>query len=141
MKKIIVLSGVAAVALAASAALAGDRQPPGAAMWDELDADGDGEVTLSEMNARHQQMFADADADGNGAISKEEMHAHFAKMHEEHRAERMGDKNGDGVVSRDEFEANARAHFEKLDANDDGVLSDDELAAGRGHGHHRQHKR
>lgn len=140
MKRIIFLSGVAVV-LTASAAFAGDRQSHSAAKWDMLDTNGDGEVTLSEMNAHHQKMFADADTDGNGAISKEEMHAHYKKMHEEHLAQLMGDKNGDGAVSRDEFDATARAHFEKLDANHDGVLSDDELAAGRGHGKHRKHKR
>lgn len=144
MKKMIVLSGMLAAVLAAGSALAADKQPgppPGEEMWDELDADGDGEVTLSEMNQHHQKMFSEADTDGNGAISKAEMHAHMEKMHAERRAEHMGDKNGDGVISRDEFEANASAHFDKLDANHDGVLSDEELAAGGGHGHHRRHGR
>lgn len=50
------------------------------------------------------------------------------------------DTDGDGVVSRDEFE---RAHdpFTRLDENGDGVLSEDELEGMRRHrGHRRAHR-
>ncbi len=37
------------------------------------------------------------------------------------------DANGDGKVTKTEFEANARAMFARMDRNGDGVLSGDEL--------------
>lgn len=37
------------------------------------------------------------------------------------------DANGDGTVTRAEFEANARAMFARMDRNRDGVLSGEEL--------------
>lgn len=39
------------------------------------------------------------------------------------------DKNGDGVLTRDEFLAHPSAMFDKLDANHDGKVTKDELAA------------
>jgi Ca2+-binding EF-hand superfamily protein len=43
------------------------------------------------------------------------------------------DKNGDGVVTRDEFLSHPSALFDKLDANHDGKLTKDELAAAHEH--------
>jgi len=50
------------------------------------------------------------------------------------------DKNGDGLISRDEAQASPRlaASFDKLDVNKDGLLTRDEMRAGRskaGDGH------
>ena len=39
------------------------------------------------------------------------------------------DRNGDGVITRDEMDAARQAAFERLDANRDGVLDEDEFAA------------
>jgi hypothetical protein len=39
------------------------------------------------------------------------------------------DANGDGVISAQEFDAAAKARFQRMDANHDGVIDADELAA------------
>lgn len=140
MKRLIILSGILAAGLAAGAALAEEDSPSGphgAAMWDELDADGDGRVTLGEMTEHQRAMFAEADADGDGAISKEEMKTHFQKRHGGMRAKRLGDANGDGVVTRAEYDLRAAEHFDELDADHDGVISEEESAAAHKGRHHR----
>lgn len=40
------------------------------------------------------------------------------------------DKNGDGAVSKKEFDAFHSAHFKELDANHDGKITQDEMDAG-----------
>lgn len=140
MKKLVILSGVLAAGLATGAALAEDQSPSGphgAAMWDELDANGDGQVTLGEMTEHQRAMFAEADADGNGAISKAEMKTHFEKRHGEMGARMLGDANGDGVVTRAEYDSRSAEHFDEIDANHDGALSDEEIAAAHKGRHHR----
>lgn len=132
MRKLLILGVAAATIAAGGAALAGDR---GGHRWESLDADGDGEVTLSEMDARQQEMFTAADADGNGAISEEEMKAFHRGKRAGRHAKYLGDANGDGVVSRAEYDAHAASRFDKLDADGDGMLSDEEIANGR---HHRR---
>ena len=51
------------------------------------------------------------------------------------------DKNGDGLVSREEASSHPRLaqSFDRIDANKDGLLSADELRAARQSGHHRHH--
>ena len=41
------------------------------------------------------------------------------------------DENGDGVVSRDEAEASAKARFEKADGDGDGSVTQEEIKAAR----------
>ena len=71
MKKITLVSAaVAALGLTAVAAFAAD---PRDERWEQLDANGDGELSVSEMSARQAEMVEKADADGNGSLSREEM--------------------------------------------------------------------
>ncbi|MGE0410302.1 MAG: EF-hand domain-containing protein [Amphiplicatus sp.] len=124
MKKRIVLSALAAGALLSAAHAGEGKGPMGPGhRWDALDANGDGEISLNEMNARQREFLAEADKDGSGGVSKEELRAHF----QEKRAERMGDANGDGAIDKAEFEAAAEKRFAKMDQNGDGVISADEM--------------
>ncbi|MBI1365795.1 MAG: hypothetical protein GC153_07520 [Alphaproteobacteria bacterium] len=141
MKKIIIFSALAAAGLIAGGALAQGGQGPRdkESRWERLDANGDGKITLDELDARQKAFLAEADANGDGVLTKDELKA----VHDKRRAERaalmMGDANGDGKVTREEFEAREAARFAKLDTNKDGVLSPDELAAaprGPRHGKH-----
>lgn len=66
-----------------------------------------------------------------------------------HGGLRRADANGDGVLTRQEFDAGRDAMFARKDADNDGALSQDEMRAhregrgghhgGRQHGHHGGH--
>jgi Ca2+-binding EF-hand superfamily protein len=84
--------------------------------FDQIDGDGDGLLSAEEMKAQREKM--------RGKMEKkmEEMKS----MSPEERFSKM-DKNGDGVVSKDEFPME-RA-FDKIDADKSGGLSQEELEA------------
>lgn len=69
------------------------------------------------------QTAAPADKDNRSARMQQRAADHFAKL----------DKNGDGLVSREEATGNKRLeqNFEQADANKDGKLSKDEIHARR----------
>jgi Ca2+-binding EF-hand superfamily protein len=96
------------------------------------DANDDGVISREEFLARPNQMFDRLDTDRNGVISQAERDAMRAQRSA--RRERMNpDANGDGAVSREEFDAAGAAIFNRLDANGDGRVTQDE--APRHHGH------
>jgi Ca2+-binding EF-hand superfamily protein len=128
-------------------------------LFSELDSDGDGAVTLEEMQGAHEGRFAQADADGDGRLSREEMVAQ-AMTRAEAGIDRLlerADADGDGALSEAELDdmraarrvAGLQRMFERADANGDGQLSEAEFEAStqrmgagrgdrgerRGHGH------
>lgn len=102
-----------------------------------FDADGDGAVTLAEIQGKRAAEAKSLDADGDGKLSAEELvNADLARAKtfiEARVNARIAaqDTDGDGLLSAAEL-ATPRAPvglFERLDANNDGALSADELAA------------
>lgn len=112
----------------------------------------------AERQARHaerlQAQFARLDTDGSGGISRAEMDAAKGTRAQNRRASadgearagkrgkrgggmamhgmlRQADTNGDGAISRAEFEAAAAKQFARMDANGDGVVSVEERTAAR----------
>ena len=71
-------------------AMAGGMGGFGAAMFDRLDADHDGRVSLAEASSRALAMFDRADADRNGTVTPEERQA----AREAFRASRQGRRGG-----------------------------------------------
>jgi len=73
-----------------------------------------------------------AESGAQGASAQAQHHGMFARY----------DANGDGVITRAEFDAARQANFDRLDTNHDGSISRDELHAGfqnagdRGHWRH-----
>ncbi len=92
------------------------RTDPGAALFDEADADGDGAVTREELQALRAARAAALDTDGNGTLSAAELVA-FMSAEEQRRIERR-----------------VAAMMERFDADGDGELGAAELAAGHGMG-------
>ncbi len=124
-----------AFAVAGTSALAmgpRDREP---VTFQELDADGNGEISKAELEAHRKNRAASADANGDGKISLEEMQAaaqkqaveRVAKMFERH------DANKDGFISEDELPKRRKAGkmFDRIDADGNGSISEQEFADAR----------
>ncbi|OAN69818.1 hypothetical protein A8B78_21470 [Jannaschia sp. EhC01] len=149
----------AALAAPAFAQDGGDRQGPPRMIFQELDADGSGTVTLEEMQAAGSNRFAAADTDGDGALSREELLAQGAARMET-RVDRLlerADADGDGQLSMAEMEEaregrrghgrgdhgdrggrggrdgrggpNPERMFERMDADGDGEVTEAEFDA------------
>ncbi|MFV1527891.1 MULTISPECIES: EF-hand domain-containing protein [unclassified Phaeobacter] len=103
--------------------------------FEEMDTNGDGQVTRSEMEGLREARFAAADADGDGKLTLAEMEKAAearAKTRAAAMLERM-DANKDGALSLDELPKPRRIGkmFDRADANDDGAISKDEFEAAR----------
>lgn len=110
--------------------------------FEEVDINGDGQITKEEMAEHRAARFSQADTDGDGMLSRDEMLARA----EEQQAKRRGkmidkmisrnDADGDGALTMEEMAAGRGGkHFAKADANEDGAISKEEFEAmGKRHG-------
>lgn len=116
--------------------------------FDLIDTNGDGKITVEEMEAHRANRFAEQDTDGDGSLSKEELLAAMLDHASERMAKRVDrmfvrkDEDGDGKISMAELGHEDRSDhmFEHLDADDDGAISKEELedaTSRRGRKHHR----
>jgi len=133
------------------------RQDRGMTMQ-QMDADGDGRVTAEELEAARQQMGQQhrqmrkeqGEGRGNGMQHGGGMQHHHgappgarhggeaAAGREQRRAQRRAqhfarlDADGDGRISKAEFEQHHDQRFQALDADDDGVITAEEMSARQG---------
>ncbi|WP_083097408.1 EF-hand domain-containing protein [Pseudophaeobacter leonis] len=132
---IIAAAGVlGATAVAAKSGFGG----PGPHMqFEELDADGNGEITQAEMTAHKAERFKAADSNGDGKLTPEEMQA-MAQKRMAKRSEKMierFDKDGDGALSESELPQHGRHGdmFGKMDKDASGGISKEEFNQARMH--------
>lgn len=146
MKTLLSTCALAAAALLAGAAIAGDQ--PRAHDEMRADKDGDGRVSRAEFAAagdqRANDWFDKLDLNKDGYLTPDEMkqaretrHANMqAKMDERFKA---ADTNGDGQLSLEEVQAKMPRladRFTQLDTDKNGQLSKEELAKGGMHHRH-----
>lgn len=161
-----IIAGLAASAVQANDGMSrrgGGMGPMGGApMMDfaTLDQNGDGAITLEELQSIPQSRFAAADSNVDGALSSDELSAQMAAQMAARVAQMMSrfDANGDGLLQADEMpkprgEMPVERMLAHLDTDDDGQISQEEFAAaaemhgkgrggmhgGRGEGHGKGH--
>ncbi|HAC60269.1 EF-hand domain-containing protein [Parvibaculum sp.] len=116
----------------------------GARLFEQADTNGDGSVSMAEMQAASEERFAGADADGDGVLTKDEMRSAHENMRREYRgdpAERFAaaDADGDGRITLEEMKTAAAGRraghmerfFKAADTDGDGGLTQEEMQAAR----------
>jgi Ca2+-binding EF-hand superfamily protein len=96
----------------------------------QLDSDNDGEVTLMEFIGPKEVRFAELDTDGNGILSPEEL---FKDLDAEVdyrvlRTLKRFDTDGDGKITKEEYNEHTRKRFAQKDFDGDGRIGDDEMS-------------
>ncbi|MEG3145880.1 EF-hand domain-containing protein [Sphingomonas sp. RT2P30] len=129
---------------------------PAARGMARADSDGDGRISKAEFIARADTRFAKLDKNGDGQLSPDEMPQRPAMappapppgadapppppppgaggpMREKMRSRMIDrlDTNHDGMISRDEYRAQAAERFDHMDSNHDGFVDASERAAMR----------
>ncbi len=163
MTKVIALSVLIpvglSVALPAAAFGPGGNRGMERPAFSELDLNGDGQLTLEELEGQAEARFASHDTDGDGLLSRDELVASAMERVEagvDARLERFDD-NEDGMLSANELDdirprgPNPERMFGRMDADDDGIVTEaefEEAAAqmgqrrhGQGHGQGQGHDR
>ncbi len=103
--------------------------------FEEIDTNGDGQLTKAELAAVRAAKFAERDTDGNGELSIEEMTAD-REVKDESRMERkfeFMDKDSSGGISLAEMSPNddrIEKRFVMMDADENGTISEDEFENG-----------
>ena len=110
-------------------------------MLARIDTNGDGMISKAENRAAVEARFARMDANGDGTIEASERGKGMGKWK---RGGRRGaraeagsaapmargmraDANGDGVITRAEFDAEAAARFDRMDADKEGKIDKSEM--------------
>ena len=110
-------------------------------LFERFDANQDGKITKSEIDARRKQTIGKHDADKNGNLSLDEFQGVFNEIMR-HRMVRMFqriDRDGDAKVTDKEIASRLDRMMGWLDRDADGVIKKDEMRRHKGHGD-RDHK-
>lgn len=140
MKTKVLVAGVGIASLIAGIAFAQTAER-GARMFQRMDADSDGRVSVAESEAFRAKRFERLDANADGSVTMQEIRDGRERKRTERMEKRFGnlDANGNGTVEKSEFDAMAHRRFERMDSNSDGVLTLDEIRVHR-QKHHQRHK-
>lgn len=100
-----------------------------AEMFAQFDRDGDGRITRSEAEQFRNDRLSRFDGNGDGRLSLDEYRALWTDAMNVAmvRAFQRHDRNGDGVVTAEEFAVPVTHMFDRLDRNGDGAIARDEL--------------
>ena len=102
-------------------------EPTKPSRFDEIDTNKDGFVSRDEFTKSEKERFNEFDTNHDGKIDPKEVASSPPLMERNLRtAERMTkqwDANGDGVVTREEFDKSAQDRFDKQDKDKTGKLA------------------
>lgn len=119
-------------------------KPHGSQMpdFEQLDTNGDGAITTSELRAIHTAKFIENDTNGDGFLDIEELTAvrgentrrgpRFTPENVEEMAAKFiarADSNNDGILAKDEIRGPVVRHFAEADTNTDGFVDSSEIQA------------
>lgn len=115
-------------------------------LFDSIDNDKDGKLSLAELETHRIARFAAADTNGDGAIDAEELAARELAEFQEKLAKRVQhmidntDNDGNGSLSADEIgKGPAEENFARIDKDNDGAISKEEAEAALKHRKKRAH--
>ncbi len=129
------LFALGSTAVLAQGAPGGGHERPS---FSELDGNGDGVITLAEVQNLAQAKFSTADTNGDGQLDAAELTA-AAERERAGRIERMiarKDTNGDGLLSLEEMaprEGSGGRLFARADTDGNGEISQAEWDAAQAH--------
>lgn len=132
----ILLASVGVVSTASAFGRSGGGE--NAPTFEELDANGDGIISLEELEGQSDARFDEMDTDGDGFLSVDEITAMIEAQAAERAAkgvERMierFDEDEDGVISADEMPSPDHSRLiDHADEDEDGSISEDEFEAAK----------
>ena len=125
MFKGLLLAGLATAGVATAAWAVQSQHGFNAA---SLDANGDGVISMAELDAHADQLFAHTDANKDGVLAGDEMRALHGMMQSAGVAMPQG-HTPPASVDRAGFRSGLRSHATQLDADKDGRLTVAELGA------------
>lgn len=94
-----------------------------------LDADGDGVISTTELDAHGDLLFARTDRDNDDSLSGDELRALHAMLPDGGAAMEHAPGHTPVPVNRQAFREGLRGHAARMDANRDGRLTVAELGA------------
>ncbi len=144
MRPLLLAASIAALALPAVVSAQQPARPADGGMtradalaradqrFDRIDTDHDGRITAAELAALPGRRGAPPPAAAAGQTPPPSPEARGPRRGGGARMFQRADANNDGVVTRDEFRAQAAAAFDRQDANRDGTIDATERQQWRG---------
>lgn len=115
-------------------------------MFDQIDTDKDGKLSLAELEAHRAAEFTAADTNSDGALDESELSAQMLARVQGHMAKRIQhvldnkDSDGSGTLSVEELGRGPGVeHFARIDTDNDGLITMEEAEAAMQHRKKRHH--